>query len=344
MDGLSRAVHAVMPAGIDDPTRPSGGNRYDRRVLDALAARGWAVCERPVPGAWPQPSPSDLAGLDRLLRGLPDGTPVLIDGLIASAAAGVVLPVTDRLRVLVLLHMPLGTDGEQELLRRCAGVVTSSRWVGARLCADGLEPGRVTVAEPGVDPADPVAGSITGARLLSVAVLAPHKGQDMLIAALHRLADLNWTCTLAGSADADPAFAARLRVHAGALGERVRFVGPLAGPELDLAYVAADLLVHPSRAETYGMVITEALARAIPVVATDVGGIPGALGRDASGHRPGCLLPPDDVDALAGALRGWLTDPGRRADWRRAAMARRGTLAGWSTTADVLADALAGAR
>ena len=42
MDGLSRAVHAVVPAGIDDPTRPSGGNRYDRRVLDALAGRGWA--------------------------------------------------------------------------------------------------------------------------------------------------------------------------------------------------------------------------------------------------------------------------------------------------------------
>jgi glycosyltransferase involved in cell wall biosynthesis len=255
-----------------------------------------------------------------------------------------VRPATARLRVLVLLHMPLRTDDERELLRRCAGVVTSSRWVGARLCADGLEPGRVTVAEPGVDPADPVAGSTTGGRLLSVAVLAPHKGQDVLIAALHRLADLDWTCTLAGSADADPAFAARLRVHAGGLGERVRFVGPLAGPELDLAYASADLLVHPSRAETYGMVITEALARAIPVVATDVGGIAGALGRDARGNRPGCLLPPDDVDALAGAIRGWLTDRVRRADWRRAATARRSALAGWSTTADLLADALAGAR
>lgn len=370
MDGLTRAVHALVPAGIDDPARPSGGNRYDRRVLDALAGEGWAVCERAVPGSWPAPSPADLDGLDMLLRRLPAGSLVLIDGLIASAGAPLLIPQTGRLRVVVLLHMPLGTDGERDLLHRCTHVLTSSRWVGDRLRADGLDPDRLTVAEPGVDPAEPATGSATGRRLLSVAVLAPHKGQDVLIAALNRLADLDWTCTVAGSAEVDPAFAARLRADAGRLradaadangaglradavglradragiADRVRFVGPLAGPDLDRAYASADLLVHPSRAETYGMVITEALARAIPVVATDVGGIAGSLGRDPAGRRPGCLVGPDDVDALAAALRGWLTESGRRADWRRAAAARRDCLTGWSTTAGLLADALAGAR
>lgn len=344
MDGLTAAVHAVVPSGIDDPTRPSGGNRYDRRVLDALAGLGWAVHERAIPGSWPQPSPSDLAGLDRLLRALPDGSTVLVDGLIASAAAGVLVPATARRRVIVLLHMPLGSAGERRLLHRCAAVVTSSRWVGDRLRAGGLAPERLIVAEPGVDPADRAAGSVSGGRLLAVAVLAPHKGQDLLIAALHRLTDLEWTCTVAGSPAAAPGFAARLRVDAGGLGDRIRLVGPLAGPDLDRAYGSADLLVHPSRAETYGMVITEALARGIPVVATDVGGIPGALGRDASGARPGCLVPPDDEVALARAVRDWLTDPGLRAGWRRAAADRRTALTGWSTTADLLAGALAGAR
>lgn len=384
MDGLTRAVHALVPAGIDDPTRPSGGNRYDRRVLDALAGEGWAVCERAVPGSWPAPSPADLDGLDMLLRRLPAGSLVLIDGLIASAVAPLLIPQTGRLRVVVLLHMPLGTDSERDLLHRCTHVVTSSRWVGDRLRADGLDPDRLTVAEPGVDPAEPATRSATGRRLLSVAVLAPHKGQDVLIAALNRLADLDWTCTVAGSAEVDPAFAARLRADAAGLpvdaaglrldaagfrvdaagangdglrvdaaglradragiADRVRFVGPLAGPDLDRAYASADLLVHPSRAETYGMVITEALARAIPVVATDVGGIAGSLGRDPAGRRPGCLVGPDDVDALAAALRGWLTESGRRADWRRAAAARRDCLTGWATTAGLLADALAGAR
>ena len=340
-----RAVlHAVVPADIDDPARPSGGNRYDRRVLDALAGHGWMVRERAVAGSWPVPTPPDVTGVDRVLRGLPDGSLVLIDGLIASAVARMVIPQTARLRVVVLLHMPLGSDGERELLRRCAAVVTSSRWVGDRLRSAGMHPDRLIVAEPGVDPAASTAGTSAGGRLLSVAVLAPHKGQDLLIAALHRLTDLDWTCTVAGSPDVDSAFAARLRADAAGLGDRIRFVGPLTGADLDGAYAFADLLVHPSRAETYGMVITEALARAIPVVATDVGGIPGALGRDAAGDRPGCLVAADDADALAAALRGWLTDPGRRVDWRRAALARRGTLAGWSTTAELLDHALAGAR
>ena len=56
------------------------------------------------------------------------------------------------------------------------------------------------------------------------------------------------------------------------------------------------------------MVVTEALARGLPVVATDVGGVTEALGHGADGIRPGLLVPPDDPAALAAALRAWLTD------------------------------------
>jgi hypothetical protein len=40
-------VHVVVPAGIDDPARVSGGNRYDRRVCDALRDAGWVVRDGP---------------------------------------------------------------------------------------------------------------------------------------------------------------------------------------------------------------------------------------------------------------------------------------------------------
>ena len=43
------AVHVVVPEGIDDPARPSGGNTYDRRVCRGLAALGWTVREHAVP-------------------------------------------------------------------------------------------------------------------------------------------------------------------------------------------------------------------------------------------------------------------------------------------------------
>ena len=42
------AVHVIVPEGIDDPARPSGGNVYDRRVCRGLAALGWAVHEHAV--------------------------------------------------------------------------------------------------------------------------------------------------------------------------------------------------------------------------------------------------------------------------------------------------------
>ncbi len=98
-----------------------------------------------------------------------------------------------------------------------------------------------------------------------------------------------------------------------------------------------------SRGETYGMVVTEALARGLPVVAADVGGVPEALGHGADGARPGLLVPPDDPVALGDALRAWLGDGELRLRWRRAARERRASLSSWSATASVLAGVLAGA-
>ena len=61
------------------------------------------------------------------------------------------------------------------------------------------------------------------------------------------------------------------------------------------------------------MVVTEALARGLPVIAADVGGVPEALGHGADGVRPGLLVPPDDPAALGAALRAWLGDAELRA-------------------------------
>jgi glycosyltransferase involved in cell wall biosynthesis len=123
----------------------------------------------------------------------------------------------------------------------------------------------------------------------------------------------------------------------------VRFAGPRTGPDLDRAYGSADLLVLASHAETYGMVVSEALARGVPVLATEVGGVPEALGRADDGTRPGLLVPPGDPAALGAALRAWLGDAELRARLRRAARRRRTALRPWSATASVLAGVLAGA-
>jgi glycosyltransferase involved in cell wall biosynthesis len=307
------AVHVVVPEGLDDPARPSGGNVYDRRVCAGLAELGWRVHEHHATAS------------------VPDGALALVDGLLGSPG---LVAETSRLRVVVLVHAPHGpaTRWEGDVLRAAAGVLTTSRWTRRRLLEwHALAPERVRVAEPGVDPVGPAGlapGSPGGGALLSVGAVTPTKGYDVLAAALHLLGDLAWTCRGVGSTAVAPAYTA-------AVGPEVRLTGPLSRADLDATYAASDLLVLASRAETYGMVVTEALARGLPVVATDVGGV-----RESLGRCGGVLVPPEDPRALAAALRRWLTDPDHRRALRVAAHRRRGCLGDWRRTATLVGGAL----
>jgi glycosyltransferase involved in cell wall biosynthesis len=141
-----------------------------------------------------------------------------------------------------------------------------------------------------------------------------------------------------GPLDRDPAFAQQLldRVSGSATSGQVSFTGPRGGATLASAYGAADLLVAPTRLETYGMTVTEALAHGVPVIASDTGGVAEALGATELG-RPGVLVPPGDDEALAAELGRWLTEPEHRARLRAAASARRETLPRWDEAAGVVA-------
>jgi glycosyltransferase involved in cell wall biosynthesis len=328
-------VHVVVPDGIDDPTRPSGGNVYDRRVCHGLVAAGWSVHEHPVPGEWPLANRAARWALGAVVAGFPDGAVVVVDGLIASTVPEVLVPAAGRVRLVVLVHMPLGGHLEGAVLAAAESVITTSEWTRQRLVQEhALSPDRVHVAEPGVDPADLAPGSVTGGRLLCVAAVTPNKGHDVLLSALSSMTDRQWRCLLVGSTTLDRAFVDRLSQQARASGidDRVEFAGPRTGADLAKAYAEADVVVLASRAETYGMVVTEALARGLPVVATDVGGLPEALGHGTDGNRPGLLVPAGDSAAFASALRRWLADPDLRQCLRQAARQRRDTLSDWSDT------------
>jgi len=346
-------VHVVVPEGFDSPGRPTGGNIYDLRVCAGLAEAGWDVLIATVPAAWPVPDSDALADLASVVSAIPDGEITLIDGLIASPTAAQLLPHAGRISLTVLLHMPLATaldtrhdasaeHSERVVLRAATGVVVTSDWTRQQvLTRYQIPPSRVHVARPGVDrvaaPARPVRG-----QLICVGALGPHKGQDLLVEALAELGDLDWHCLLTGPLDRDPHFVDHLQTRISRLGygHRVRLTGVLTGAVLSDLYATADLLVAPSRSETYGMAVTEALAHEVPVIATAVGGLPEALGSAADGTRPGQLVPPGDPAALAAALRCWLGDERHRQRLRAAARRRRPTLHGWEQTTQVIAQAL----
>ena len=362
---MTAPLTVVLPGDIDDPASPSGGNHYDRRVCDGLRAAR-EVREVAVPGSWPVPSPESRAALAGALAAVPDGGTVLLDGLAGCGVPELLEAESHRLRLILLVHLPLADETglppdetrrldalERRAVHAAAEVVATSVDAAAGLAArHGLPPGSVHVAAPGVEPAPAVTGSPDGRRLLCVAAVVPRKGQDVLATALNRVA-VPWRCVCVGALDRDPGFAAEVR----RINPEITFPGTRTGAALDEEYAAADLLVLPSRAETYGMVVTEALARGLPVLATTVAaealdgprpGLPtppdGMAGPqpglstppDGSdrldGPRPGLLVPPDDPEALAAALTRWLTEPDLRSALRRAATDRRSALPGCDRT------------
>ncbi|MFF9674555.1 glycosyltransferase family 4 protein [Streptomyces eurythermus] len=351
-----RTAHFVMPGGVDDPAAPSGGNAYDRRIRLDLPGFGWLVTPHAVPGGWPRPDGPARDRLARTLRDLPDDAVVLLDGLVACGVPEIVVPEAGRLRLAVLVHLPLGDETgldpavaaaldtrERAVLRAAGAVIATSDWAGRRLVSHhGLAPDRVHVAAPGADIAPLAPGTDGVSRLLCVAAVTPRKGQHRLVEALAEVRDLPWTCECVGGLGQDPGYADRVRQSTARHGltDRLRLTGPRTGADLDASYAAADLVVLPSRAETYGMAVTEALARGVPVLVTDVGGLPEAVGRAPDGRVPGILVPPEDPTALAAALRRWFADPDVRRRLKAAARGRRTTLAGWPTTARTLATVL----
>jgi glycosyltransferase involved in cell wall biosynthesis len=335
-----------------DRMDPTGGNTYDQNLIAELRALGVDVRLHALAGPWPEGDASSHARLARALREAPTS---LVDGIVACAAPDVIAAAVDSGQVItVVIHMPIGDEGglepaireryaalEGKAVHAASGILCSSHWSAAQLRG---RYGRsdVGVAIPGVSPAVVARGSQDGRirRILTVASLTPTKDQLTLVRALAQVADLPWTAALIGSDQVDPAYAGRLRaeVTAAGLEERIAVPGMLAGQTLDQEWEAADLLVLPSRTETYGLVVGEALARGIPAVVPAGTGAVEALQQGAAtgDATPGTAVPAGDPAGLAAVLRRWLTEPTLQRDWRQVALSRRDTLPGWRQTAEAV--------
>jgi len=105
--------------------------------------------------------------------------------------------------------------------------------------------------------------------------------------------------------EVDPALAGRIRADANRLGllERVRLLGEVRG--IERVYKTADVLAMPSTREAFGMVLVEAMASGLPVIATRIAGVTDTI---VDHGQTGLLVPARDRDALAGALESLLAD------------------------------------
>jgi len=334
------ALHVVVPGALDQLT---GGYVYDSRIVRGLRERGWTVDVHELPGRFPDVDDVAAGSLRNALNALPSGARVLVDGLAMGALPGPVRAVAGRLSVLSLVHHPLADETgigpadveryrglETEALGACIGVIVTSPFTAARLETFRVPASRVRCVTPGVDRVRLARGpgSNAPAQILCVASLIPRKGQRMLVEALARLRALPWSCVCVGSEARDPTYAARIRtmIEELRLTPRIRLAGELDRPSLDELYDTSTFFVLPSYFEGYGMVLTEALARGLPVVSTTAGAIPRTVPSDA-----GILVSPGKPAALGEALSTML-DPVPRARLTRAARAHAAGLLTWDHT------------
>ncbi|QBX36056.1 glycosyltransferase family 4 protein [Paracoccus liaowanqingii] len=327
-----------------DITTLTGGYIYDRRLVEGLRAQGRRVEVLALPDSFPTPSPSQMAQALADLQALPEDRPVIVDGLAFGALdpAGVA---AIRAPIVAMIHHPLAQESalpadladhlwrtERANLAHARHVLVPSPHTRAMLVERyGVAPERITVVRPGTDrPATALAPApVAPPLILSVGILHPRKGHDVLIAALAQLADLDWQAVIAGNPwDAAHVLALEDQIRDSGLGARLELAGRVAPERLAQLYAQASIFALATRYEGYGIVFDEALSHGLPIVSTRTGAVPDTVPQDA-----GLLVAPDDVPALAQALRRLLEDPSERSA-RAAAAARAGAaLPGWPDTA-----------
>ena len=241
-------------------------------------------------------------------------------------------------------HEPAHREqGEAEIVG-CADVLLANSQAEADQLVEHYDarPERIEIVPPGVDHAFFSPGDQDGARravglgggpvLLFVGRIRPLERLDVAVRALAQLEDPTATLVVVGGASgADgPGELARVRrlVTSLGLGGQVRFVPPQPHHLLSTWYRAADVVVVPSRSESFGLVALEAAACGTPVVASAVGGLTTIVDDGVTGF----LVEGDDPADHADRLRSLLGSPASAAAMGAAA-AERAAASTWSTTA-----------
>jgi glycosyltransferase involved in cell wall biosynthesis len=341
-----RVIAFAVPGDIETTT---GGYLYDRRLAEALRARGLEVRHLRLGDSFPHPDARDMADALAQLAALPRDCPALVDGLAYGALdpeglARLAAP------MVALVHHPLALEPglsapqaqamaarERANLAQARHIVVTSGHIGALLRETyGVGPERISVALPGfVAPSVRLVPEMPP-LILSVGLLARRKGHDVLLRALARITDLAWRAVIVGRLHEPETVAAlhALRADLG-LGDRVEIAGEISQPALDALYGRATVFALATRYEGYGIVFDEAMGHGLPIISTQAGAVPETVAPGA-----GILVPPEDDAAFGVALRRMLSEPQLRAGCADTARRWAAGLGDWAAAAQVVADAV----
>jgi glycosyltransferase involved in cell wall biosynthesis len=187
------------------------------------------------------------------------------------------------------------------IMQKADAVLTVSHHLKEEILAAGIKPKKIIVTHNPVDTdLFPLKTNTTITNnILFVGRLDEFKGGLRSLKAFHQIMQNNpqHTFTLAGDGEEMPAVKNYLQANP-ALQEKVTLTGSLSKAEIAKQMQAADFFVFPSRHESFGLVIAEALSCGLPVIAGNL-----TAPQEYVPAAGGLLVPPDDPDALTKAMQ-----------------------------------------
>jgi glycosyltransferase involved in cell wall biosynthesis len=171
----------------------------------------------------------------------------------------------------------------------------------------GVERARLRVIHHGTRFVDPRMPAVREPWVLHVGAVQTRKNLVRLIEAFERAASEPWRLVLAGG-DGYGAAEVKARAAASPARARIDLTGWVDDARLQDLYARSSVFAFPSLGEGFGIPVLEAMAWALPVVASNTSSLPEICGGDA------LLVDPLDVDALAGALQRLIAEPALAAD------------------------------
>ena len=343
---MTRAVFAIP----GDKDRRTGGFIYEARVLKTLNEIGCRTQHLQLPESFPDPSAADMAATVDALRAVSPRQPIILDGLVFGAIDPDGLAAVDA-PIIAMIHHPLGLEtgltpqraafllaNETAALKHVAQVIVPSPETARVLRNDfDADPAKITIAPPGFDRPAVARNPVDPPLILSVGLLAPRKGHDVLLDALADMVDVPWQAQIVGK-EYDARYANALSRQAGRLGieNRVAFLGEVGPAQLAERFNAASVFALATRYEGYGMVLSEAMMFGLPVVSCSVGAVPTTVG-DAA-----ILVPPDDPLQFSLALRSVLEGTDTASRLSALSKAKADTLPQWRDTAQIFAEVIDG--
>jgi glycosyltransferase involved in cell wall biosynthesis len=278
----------VVPGG---PVPRTGGTLYNRRIAAAMERQGIQLEVISLQATWPLPRPTERPHLLRQLASIPSGLPLLVDGLLWTGLAE--LGLQRHHPCAVLVHSPLFRETglrpsvsrtlleqERAALRHATICIATGpptiRDLNEHLGQDAVQ------IPPGTSPAVP-SPARSPRRWLCVATLPPRQGHDRLLRALAALPHRDFTLRCAGSSTLAPSWSAQLHELRDDLGltPQIQFLGELDRTALDREFQSCGAVLHTAHYEAWGMALTEAVARGLPVLSTPAGALEGPAGAAA---------------------------------------------------------------